>query len=287
MYGERLDALLVITVMIGITLVAAAPAGAQVVLDQSFTEPHQYHLGAEFYGHYNAQTFTAGVTGMLVGVKVDVSLWQHEIPLRVAVRSVSDGYPTDTVLTEITLPPGEPADGIETYIEFDRPVTVAEGNQYALVLNFVGAGDWENTGMWIGGTDLWYGTDFYQGGEWFFSLDGTDFRPYYWNDHADVHFQTYVDVTPDVKKTIEEFIVDIRELIDDGEISSSKGRGLIAELQVALWFLKYNGGESLAAVRLELFIIKVEGMLERGEVDPELGNELLVRARAILNLLRT
>jgi len=89
-----------------------------------------------------------------------------------------------------------------------------------------------------------------------------------------------------VEEHIEELIIDVRELIDDGEVSSGKGRGLIAELQVALWFLKYSGGEMLAAVRLEIFIIKVEGMIDRNEVDPELGADLLTRARAILDLLR-
>lgn len=287
MAQKRCFPMTVAATLCGMLAVGAATAGAQVVLDQSFTDPHYYHLGAEFYGHYNAQTFTAGVTGMLVGVKVDVSLWQDDLPLRVAVRSVSDGVPTNTVLTEMTLPPGEPAAGIDTYIELEKPFTVVAGTQYALVLNFVGAGEWENSGMWTGGTDFWYGTDFYPGGEWFFSLDGIDFEPYHWNDHADVHFQTYVDVTPDVRETIEEFIDDLHELIAEGEIAYGRGRGLIAELQVALWFLKYNGGESLAAVRLEIFIIKVELMLDRGEVEAALGEELLLRARAILQLLRS
>jgi hypothetical protein len=91
---------------------------------------------------------------------------------------------------------------------------------------------------------------------------------------------------PTVEETIEELIVDLRELIGEGEISYSRGRSLIAELQVALWFLGYNGGEIIAALRIELFIIKVEGMLDRGEIEPELGEELVTRARAILEMLR-
>ncbi len=81
-------------------------------------------------------------------------------------------------------------------------------------------------------------------------------------------------------------IIDVRELIDAGEIRYGRGRSLIAELQVALWFLKFNNGESIAAVRIELFIIKVKGMITRGEVDPVLGTELLSKARTILELLR-
>lgn len=276
---------LFIGLVCGATLLAATPARAQVVLDQSFTGEHPYWLGAEFYANSNAQTFTAGVSGKLVGVKVDVSLWQDQLPLRVAVRSVFEGLPTDTVLTEITLPLGEPADRMDTFIEFEEPITIVEGTQYALVLNFVDAAVGENTGMWSGGVDHWYGTDYYPGGEWLHSSDGVVFYPYAWAD-ADVHFQTYVDVTPDVRTSIEDFIDDLRELVDDGEIPYRRGRHLIADLELALWFLDFNKGEMLAAIRLELFIKRVEGMLKRDEVDPELGEELLVRARGILDLFK-
>ena len=69
-------------------------------------------------------------------------------------------------------------------------------------------------------------------------------------------------------------------------IPYSRGRSLIAELQVALWFLQYNGGERIAAVRIQLFIVKVEGMIARDQVDADLGDELLVKARAILEMLQ-
>lgn len=89
-----------------------------------------------------------------------------------------------------------------------------------------------------------------------------------------------------VEERIEELIVDVGELIDDGEISYSRGRSLIAELQVALWFLKWNNGETQAIVRMQLFIIKTQNYIKNGQVDPELGYELIAKAQAIIELLR-
>lgn len=95
------------------------------------------------------------------------------------------------------------------------------------------------------------------------------------------------EVVVDVEDAIDELIIDVRELIDAGEIRYGRGRSLMAELQVALWFLQFNNGESIAAVRIQLFIIKVKRLIRTGELDPEIGDELLVRARAILELLRS
>jgi hypothetical protein len=81
-------------------------------------------------------------------------------------------------------------------------------------------------------------------------------------------------------------IVDVEELIDDGEINYGRGRSLIAELQVALWFLQFNNGERIAVIRIELFIKKVEILVSKGELEPELGDELLVKARAVLERLK-
>jgi len=78
----------------------------------------------------------------------------------------------------------------------------------------------------------------------------------------------------------------VNGLIDDGEINYGRGRSLIAELQVALWFLQWNNGERQAAVRLELFIKKVEIMVRTNQLDPELGAELIAKAEAILEMLR-
>jgi uncharacterized repeat protein (TIGR03803 family) len=89
-----------------------------------------------------------------------------------------------------------------------------------------------------------------------------------------------------VKDLINDLIGDVSELIDDGDISYSRGRNLIAELQVALWFLKWNNGETQAIVRMQLFIIKTQNYIKNGQVDPELGSELIAKAQAIIELLR-
>ena len=38
--------------------------------------------------------------------------------------------------------------------------------------------------------------------------------------------------------------------------------------------------------RIELFIIKVERLMDEGDLGPDLGNELLAKANAILELLQ-
>jgi hypothetical protein len=85
---------------------------------------------------------------------------------------------------------------------------------------------------------------------------------------------------------IESLIVDVQEIIEAGEINYGRGRSLIAELQVALWFLEFNNGERIAITRIELFIIKVQRLIDKGDLDPALGNDLLVKANAVLDMLQ-
>jgi predicted outer membrane repeat protein len=94
------------------------------------------------------------------------------------------------------------------------------------------------------------------------------------------------EIEVEVEIVIENFIEEIRELIDDGEVSFGRGRSLIAELQVALWFLEFKGGERQAAVRLQIFIKKVETMIKTNQIDPALGEQLLRKARFILEMLQ-
>ncbi len=88
------------------------------------------------------------------------------------------------------------------------------------------------------------------------------------------------------EELIEELIDDVEELVEDGELNNGRGRSLIAELQVALWFLEFHNGERIAAIRLELFIKKVEQLLAIDQLDAALGSELLVKARAALQMLQ-
>lgn len=94
------------------------------------------------------------------------------------------------------------------------------------------------------------------------------------------------EVVEEPEVLIEKLITDVETIIEAGELNYGRGRSLIAELQVALWFLEFNNGERIAVTRIELFIIKVERLIAKGDLDPELGNELLMQARIILELLQ-
>ena len=82
------------------------PCEAQLTLDQSFTSPANLGANINECCAFVGQTYTAGMTGVLSGVVVDVhsiSISPNIFPLHVAIRTVSGGVPTTTVLGEVTL----------------------------------------------------------------------------------------------------------------------------------------------------------------------------------------
>lgn len=114
-------------------------SGAPVV-DQGFMPEESFPIPVNLSGNFRGQTFTAGVTGELVAVNVDVTS-VGPYPLHVAIRSVGPGgAPTETILGETTLtgptPWSAPPDRM---ITFPAPIPVTAGVQYAIVLNYPGS----------------------------------------------------------------------------------------------------------------------------------------------------
>jgi hypothetical protein len=176
---------------------APAPAGlnaggVEAFTDQSFVAPQ--NLGANINEGYAfvAQTYTAGVTGRLLAVSIDVRSKRglnpetefDRYPLRVAVCEVLNKLP-GAVLGEVTLAADEAP--LSTLIKFPQKIRQVKGRRYAIAVNYEnapasGAGRW--LGVWAGGSgsirgEMLAGPD---GKTWFASGD---------DDHA-LRFRTYV-----------------------------------------------------------------------------------------------
>lgn len=147
---------------------------------------------------YVAQTFTAGITGDLTRIQLDlVSQPIHgqigeisPFSINVRILSVSNGAPTTNVLSSVVLAPGNYLLG--TFIDFSQPAFVTAGGQYAIAVNYIGApsiGPGSGQGHLRGNLG-----DAYSGGAPCGSVDGLS-----WScadpTGGDIFFQTYVEST--------------------------------------------------------------------------------------------
>jgi hypothetical protein len=157
--------------------------------DQSFTSPTDLGAAMNDCCRFVAQTFTAGLTGTLGGVNIDV-LSGSTFPLHIAIRAVINGVPSTTVLGETTLSSGSAP--LSQLITFPQVIHITAGVRYAIVVNYEGApppSPDNFQGEWQGATG-----DRYPSGALYFSfLDGIS---WVMSPGADVHFQTYVNVEP-------------------------------------------------------------------------------------------
>jgi len=190
---------------------AAATPTLSPTVDQSFTSPTNLYGNINEGDRFIAQTFTAGLTGNLAGVNIHVES-SSEFLLHVAIRAVTGGVPSSTVLGETTL--SSSSAPLSLFITFPQPVNIVTGVQYAIVVNYEGApppGPGQVQGFWMGAIG-----DLYTGGDVYASyLDGISWS---WFQGDDLHFRTYVDV-PDVP------VGGIAELAD---VSDSSGHNYVA-----------------------------------------------------------
>jgi len=166
---------------------------AQPVIDQSFTSPHNASVFINECCTFVAQTFTAGVSGTLDGVNIDVASNNNTYPLHVAINTVTiSGEPSSTILGDTTLSPNSAPPSL--LITFPQLINIAAGVQYAIVVNYQGAPSAD-----VGQTQgAWYGAagnyNYYPGGDVYGSVDGSSWFSFSEGFYADVHFQTYVSV---------------------------------------------------------------------------------------------
>ncbi|CAD5988548.1 hypothetical protein PCC9214_05407 (plasmid) [Planktothrix tepida] len=164
------------------------------VLDQEFVG--STNLGA-FINEgfiFVGQTYTAGLTGTLTGVNIDVNSFNdlngrkitEYFPLRVAIHEVSAGLPTRNILGETIL--NSSSASLNNFISFSQTIPQVIGKQYAIIVNYFGAppsGAQQGIGIWSGRV----GNE-YLGGQLVFSNELTQWDSY---DDNDLNFRTFVN----------------------------------------------------------------------------------------------
>ena len=156
-----------------------------LTIDQSLTGPGTLGAFINDCCRFAAQTFTAGLTGTLAGISIDVQS-TSTFPLHVAIRTVTNGAPSTTVLGETTLTSSSVS--LSQLITFPQVIEIVAGVQYAIVVNYEGApppAPGQAQGVW-GGEE----GDQYTGAARYFSfLDGTSWVG---EGDGDLHFRTHV-----------------------------------------------------------------------------------------------
>jgi hypothetical protein len=179
----------VVTAVSVLSIYGAPNAGAAPIVDQSFTSPFDLGAAINECCRFVAQTFTAGLTGTLAGISIDVETGTSSFPLHVGIRTAPGGVPSSTVLGEVSLTENDAP--LSRLITFPQTIEVFEGVQYAIAVNYEGApppGAFQGLGQWAGATG-----DAYPRGSLFSSVsDGIS-----WSSPGtgfDVHFRTYVEI---------------------------------------------------------------------------------------------
>jgi hypothetical protein len=139
-----------------LSCIFTAPGIAGIIVDQSFTPPvDEFDLINDCCA-FTGETYTAGLTGALAGVSLDVSEYsQYNFPLDVQIRTVCGGLPTTTILGETTTT----AFSSNNVIVFPQAISQVAGVQYAIVVDFLGAapeGPGQGVGSWAGATGNLY-----------------------------------------------------------------------------------------------------------------------------------
>jgi hypothetical protein len=171
---------------------SAACTGSQTPqLDQSFTVGNN-DLSDGLYGRpvFMAQSYTAGITGTLQGVAIDVSAIDVTQVARIQIEAIVGGIPSNVVLGTARAASGGDL-SINTVIPISGSVAQVAGQQYAILVDYPDAPPFfngiENTASWNGADGNGYPA-------------GTEFTTFdngvTWTSGAsegfDLHFQTFV-----------------------------------------------------------------------------------------------
>lgn len=181
-----------IAIFAGLLLVLGLPFGIARAdtIDQSFTPGVNLSASINDCCAFIGQTYTAGLTGTLAGVSVDVGeSGGFNFPLNVQIRSVVGALPTTTILGQTSTT----AFSLNDVITFAQSIDQVAGTQYAIVVSFLGAppAPGVGTGFWGGATG-----NLYPGGDSVLSFDGGVTWSFSGASNFDNSFITFVNTTP-------------------------------------------------------------------------------------------
>src|SRR5262245_59698236 len=187
--ARRTRAVLITAVAAVAALIPAASASART-LDQQQTLSNFGGLQVDSNAS-KAQTFTAGLTGQLDQVDLDLSGMGVTTPLTVQIRDGSATAPGDTVLASASVPTSAVTSSESLVpITFASPASVTAGTQYSIVaLN-----DSPPISGWFWYAGITGTASAYEGGKLYGSPNGPPGTgPWFeGNTMADFNFKTYV-----------------------------------------------------------------------------------------------
>jgi hypothetical protein len=169
---------------------SSACASTTAELDQSFITGND--LSAGLYGKpvFEAQSYTAGISGTLQGVAIDVSAIDVTQVARIQIEAIVGGVPSNVVLGQARAASGGDL-AISTVIPFSTSIRQVAGQQYAILVDYPDAPPFVNG---IENTASWNGSDgnLYSAGTMFSTFDGGTTWQSFESDGFDLHFQTFV-----------------------------------------------------------------------------------------------
>ncbi len=159
-------------------------------LDQSFITGNDLSDGLYGKPVLMAQSYTAGISGTLQGVAIDVSAIDPTLVARIQIEAVVNGIPSNIVLGQTRAASGGDL-AITTVIPFATAIAQVAGQQYAILVDYPEAPPFVNG---IENTASWNGSDgnLYPAGTLLTTFDGGTTWQSFASDGFDLHFQTFV-----------------------------------------------------------------------------------------------
>jgi hypothetical protein len=159
-------------------------------LDQSFITGNDLSAGLYGLPVFEAQSYTAGITGTLQGVAIDVTAIDVHQVARIQIEAIVGGVPSNVVLGTARAASGGDL-AITTVIPFSTSIPQVAGQQYAILVDYPDAPPFVNG---IENTASWNGSDgnLYPAGTLFSTFDGGTTWQSFASDGIDLHFQTFV-----------------------------------------------------------------------------------------------
>jgi hypothetical protein len=183
--------------MVALFLLVGSGVARADTLDQSQTTTTPFTAGRidgpnSLDPQSDAQTFTAGLTGGLDRVDLDLNNADASAPLTVEVRNTSGGAPGSSVLASASVPASSvPSSAGFVEVDFASPAQVVSGTQYAIVAYTADLAPSVSYNWFASGSNPYSG-----GALWF------DFAspPTAWTEDAgfDFAFKTYVETAGDL-----------------------------------------------------------------------------------------